>query len=204
MQAYVWDLTNPNSPELQLQTPSPVTNIMYNPKLVDQIGGGCYNGLVCVWDVKKGTQPVMTSPVEKSHHDPVTHFQWLFSKTGTECVTTSTDGRALWWDTRKLSDGPVETLYITDQSYGEQRNEYTVGATVLEYNVEAGPTKFLIGTEQGSIMVANKKPKKNVEISTRYGLEAGRHLGPVCSINRSPPNTKYFLTVGDWSAKVII
>lgn len=51
-------------------------------------------------------------------------------------------------------------------------------------------------------MVANKKPKKNVEITARYGLDSGRHLGPVYSINRSPPNTKYFLTVGDWSAKV--
>jgi dynein intermediate chain 2 len=50
--------------------------------------------------------------------------------------------------------------------------------------------------------VANRKPKKNVEITARYGLEQGRHLGPVCSINRSLPNTRYFLTVGDWSAKV--
>jgi len=38
----------------------------------------------------------------------------LFSKTGTEFVTTSTDGRALWWDTRKLSEGPIESLQITE------------------------------------------------------------------------------------------
>jgi hypothetical protein len=85
----------------------------------------------------------MISPVEKSHHDPITHFQWLFSKTGTECVTTSTDGRALWWDTRKFSDGPVETLNITE---GNSEKETLIGATVLEYNVEAGvhylKTKF--------------------------------------------------------------
>ena len=56
---------------------------------------------------------------------------------------------------------------------------------MLEYNVEAGPTKFLIGTESGSILVANKKPKKNVEITGRYGLESGRHLGPVSSIHRN-------------------
>jgi len=54
----------------------------------------------------------------------------------------------------------------------------------------------------GSIMVANKKPKKNVEITGRFGIESGRHLGPCLSINRSPPNPKYFMTVGDWSAKV--
>ena len=47
---------------------------MYNPRLVDQIGGGCYNGLVAIWDVKKGKGPAIISPVEKSHHDPVTHF----------------------------------------------------------------------------------------------------------------------------------
>ena len=87
---------------------------MYNPKLTDIIGGGCYNGLVAIWDVKKGGTPVAVTPVEKSHHDPVTHFQWLFSKTGTECVSVSTDGRALWWDTRKFSDGPVEALNITE------------------------------------------------------------------------------------------
>ncbi len=63
----------------------------------------------------------------------------------------------------------------------------------------------MVGTESGSIITANKKPKtKAVEITTRYGndLATGRHLGPVYSINRSIPNHRYFLSVGDWSAKV--
>jgi dynein intermediate chain 2 len=50
-------------------------------------------------------------------------------------VTTSTDGRALWWDTRKFSDGPVEILNITE---GMTEKETLIGATVLEYNIEAG------------------------------------------------------------------
>jgi hypothetical protein len=29
-----------------MQSPSPVTNIAYNHKNAEQIGGGCYNGLV--------------------------------------------------------------------------------------------------------------------------------------------------------------
>lgn len=60
----------------------------------------------------------------------------------------------------------------------------------------------MVGTEMGSIITTNKKPKKPVDISTRYGLEQGRHLGPIYSINRSIPNPKYFLSVGDWSCKV--
>ena len=64
------------------------------------------------------------------------------SRTGTECVTTSTDGRVMWWDTKKF-DAPVEILNI----YENVGDKKTIGGTVLEYNVDAGPSKFLIGTE---------------------------------------------------------
>lgn len=77
LKSYVWDLNNPNKPETELNAPSPCTNISYNPKLMDVIGGGLYNGLVAIWDVKAGKiggiNPVL-SPVQKSHHDPITHF----------------------------------------------------------------------------------------------------------------------------------
>lgn len=48
----------------------------------------------------------------------------------------------------------------------------------------------------------NRKPKKPLEITTRYGQEGGKHLGPIYSINRSLPNLRYFLSVGDWNAKI--
>ena len=41
-----------------------------------------------------------------------------------------------------------------------------------------------------------------MEITARYGLEGGRHLGPIYALNRSIPNQRYFLSVGDWSAKI--
>jgi len=44
--------------------------------------------------------------------------------------------------------------------------------------------------------------KNKVEITTRYGQESGKHLGPVYSIHRSPVAPKYFLSVGDWSCKL--
>lgn len=66
LKSYVWDLNNPNKPEFELNAPSPCTNIAYNHKLTDIIGGGLYNGLVAIWDVrngkKGGCQPVI-SPV---------------------------------------------------------------------------------------------------------------------------------------------
>ena len=78
------------------------------------------------------------SPVEKSHYDPITDLRWLSSKTGSEFVTTSTDGRVLWWDTRKIGEGPTDTLVLTEGPSGDGKNERMVGGTVIEYVPDAG------------------------------------------------------------------
>jgi dynein intermediate chain 2 len=51
----------------------------------------------------------------------------------------------MWWDTRKLENGPIETLDVMEHS-GEEGGSLT-GATSIEYNNEAGPNKYLVGTE---------------------------------------------------------
>jgi len=38
------------------------------------VGGGCYNGLIAIWDVRTKGKPVHESSVETSHFDPITHF----------------------------------------------------------------------------------------------------------------------------------
>lgn len=115
-------------------------------------------------------------------------------------MTSSTDGRCLWWDARKLTQ-PVDILNVVEDSTGDE-NAPLIGATTLEYNIEAGPNKYLIGTENGYVYSALKKMKSKIDIVTRYGLDSGRHLGPVYAIHRNPSNPKYFLSIGDWSAKV--
>jgi len=46
--------------------------------------------------------------------DPVYDFAWLQSKTGTECMSVSTDGSVLWWDIRKLGE-PTESLALKER-----------------------------------------------------------------------------------------
>ena len=69
---------------------SPLCCLEYNPKDHNILIGGSYNGLVAWWDTRKGNAPVESSPIEKSHRDPVYSIAWLQSKTGTECASLKT------------------------------------------------------------------------------------------------------------------
>lgn len=198
--SYIWDVRKPNQPESELQPTSPLVCCEYNPRSPDHIAGGCYNGLVAFWDLRKGATPVESSILENSHHDPVYKVFWTQSRTGNECCTISTDGRLLWWDTRKLSEGPTDEMYIRE---GEDTVLY--GGTSLEYRSDAGATKYLVGTEQGSCTLVDRKASKDKgsqkSIKAIYG-GANKHHGPVYEVKRNPFNLKFFLTVGDWTAKM--
>ena len=66
----------------------------FNLKDHNLIGAGQYNGQFSLYDMRKGgSGPAETTPVDISHRDPVYDMAWLQSKTGTEAMTTSTDGQ---------------------------------------------------------------------------------------------------------------
>jgi dynein intermediate chain 2 len=203
-ESYIWDVNNPNAPLESLRATSPVVKLAYNHKNTDQLAFGCYNGQVGVWDVRNAKKlPSILSEIETSHYEPVVDIFWLSSKGGNEFVTCSTDGRVIWWDTRQMSQ-PTDVLSITETQPTNGVPSRNVGATSMEYVADYGP-KYLVGTETGTIMLATKKPKRNVEINfnNSYGLESmGRHMGPVTRIQRNPFNPRFFLSVGDWSVNV--
>ncbi len=62
-------------------------------------------------------------------------------------MSTSTDGFVFFWDTRRLGE-PIETLELKVKG-----SEDILGAVSLEYEAAAGPTKFMLGTEQGAVGV---------------------------------------------------
>ncbi|NXI91928.1 DNAI2 protein, partial [Psophia crepitans] len=193
--SYIWDLENPNKPELVLKPSSPLVSLEYNPKDSHVLVGGCYNGQMAYWDTRKGGLPVEVSTVEFSHRDPVYGAIWLQSKTGTECFSASTDGQVLWWDIRKLSE-PTESLVLDITRKGLLEN--ALGAVTLEFEPTM-PTKFMVGTEQGIVIACNHKAKTPLEkITSTY---SGHH-GPVYALARNPFYPKIFLTVGDWTARI--
>ena len=79
------------------------------------------------WDTRKGAFAADTSPIEKSHRDPVYSIAWVQSKTGSEFFSASTDGQILWWDIRKLSE-PTDSTMLDPE-----RNGGIIGATVVDF-----------------------------------------------------------------------
>ncbi|NXY11509.1 DNAI2 protein, partial [Pteruthius melanotis] len=193
--SYIWDLEKPYSPELTLKPSSPLVTLEYNSKDWHHVLGGCYNGQIAYWDTRKGGLPVEVTPVEFSHRDPVYGAFWLPSRTGTECFSGSTDGQVLWWDIRKMSQ-PSEKL-ILDITKEEQLKK-ALGASALDF-APTMPTKFLVGTEQGTIISCNRDSKTPPE---KMAHIFSGHLGAVYSVTRNPFFPKVFLSVGDWTARI--
>lgn len=114
--SYIWNLNNPNFPEKTLNAPSPLCCMAFNHKNADIVVGGSYNGSLSFFDTREGNSagvinPVMTTVLEHSHHDPVYGVNWVQTgKTGNECVSLASDGRLIWWD-RFNPDGMPKESY---------------------------------------------------------------------------------------------
>jgi dynein intermediate chain 2 len=129
---------------------------------------------------------------------------WVQSKTNNQFVSVSTDGRMLFWDTRKLSE-PTDEVVLNDGAR-------TLGGSALEYNIEAGPAKFLVGTEQGIVMSLNMRKAKagagkdgkadNSGAISVMDTGTGKHHGPIYSIQRNPFHPINYMTVGDWGVRI--
>lgn len=206
----VWDLNNPNSPINTMVCDSEITAVAFNSKQTNLLGVGCANGTAMIFDLHTSKIVASTKSEDFSHSEAVSDFIWIKSRTGMEFVTTSTDGKVIWWEIKNYNSNVVPTppvtiepekpLMLVDKT-SESEKEY--GGVRIEYNQEAGSTKFLVAAEQGTVFLANKK-KNEAEITSQFGFKWGRHLGPITGIQRCPISTKFFLTVGDWTARVRI
>ncbi|KAJ1340367.1 hypothetical protein BSLG_005009 [Batrachochytrium salamandrivorans] len=153
-----------------------------------------------IWDIENPNTPEQTlSPeslivcIKYNPKDP--HILVGGSYNGLLCAeffSVSTDGQVMWWDIRKLSE-PTETMIIDPE-----RNGVIVGGTVLDFETTM-PTKFMVGSENGSVFMCNKKAKNPSEKITH--IYPGHH-GPIYALQRNPFFLKTFLTIGDWKAQI--
>lgn len=203
--SHIWDILNPNEPTETLVTPSPLCSIEHYTKDPHIIAGGSWNGVVQYWDVRQPSRPAARSLIEESHKDPVWSLKWLQSKSG-ELLSVSTDGNVFVWDCR-LPDKPMEIHSVADDNVvlqpknNEGGAKGILGGLCLDYDPQVGgPAKYMIGTEQGTILSCNRKGKTQHE---KIGPNTfNGHHGPVYSVQRNPMFSKYFLSIGDWTARL--
>ena len=136
----------------------------------------------------------------ESHSEPVTSLVWLTSKTHSELMTTSGDGTVKLWDTRMFSSS--RETFIIDLSNRDRAScgdlNIAQGGSFLSYDTTI-PSKYLVGTEAGQVICCSRKGRSQPEtITARF---RGHH-GSVRYIERNPAASKYFLSLGDTTAKV--
>ncbi|KAF0975803.1 hypothetical protein FDP41_005130 [Naegleria fowleri] len=196
--SYIWDIRNPNSPELVLTPGSPLSCLEFNPKDSTCILGGARNGCLYVFDTRRGSNPVEYSHSQTSHKDPVYSVRWIQSKQFTECVSISSDSQVLFWDIRNLAEPLERNVLEITQSKIYQPQKF--GALCMDYDTSYSTSKLLIGSDRGQCLIWNRKARKGGKEKVER-VYLGHHSSAF-SVQRCPFNPKYFLSIGDWTARI--
>ena len=131
-------------PEVTIRSNSQLCSVSFNPRDQHCLAGGSINGCIAIWDVRKGSSPAESTPIDVGHRESVSSLIWSNSKAGGEFFSSAPDGQVLWWDMRKLS-APIDVLYLDP----EQNPDSALSAICMEYDPSM-PNKFLVGTQQGT------------------------------------------------------
>ncbi|MES1915597.1 MAG: hypothetical protein MHM6MM_007520 [Cercozoa sp. M6MM] len=161
-ESYLWDCNRLTEPLQKIVAEySPLTSLQFNPKHSDTLAGGRRDGCVAVWDIRQGPEAIAQSLFNKSHEYPVTAVSWTQSRSGPEIVSTSTDGRILWWDTRNLTAGPIDEFEL------EKELAISKEEKQRRKRMEAKRKKALaqgIGLEEEKAAPFIKMPKGHVDL----------------------------------------
>ena len=197
-ESFIYNLECASVPEMELHPQSPLLCLEYNIKDNNYLVGGMAHGSLSLWDVRSGSLPVWTSAIENSHRGAVNAVKWISSKTAFECVSASSDGTTMTWDTRNTTK-PLETIEM--QPNADMLPEGFAppfGGSIIDYHTGV-PTKYMVGTVEGLVMMVNRKAS---DPSQRISNVYSSHYGPIYACRRHPTETKYFLTASDWSIRV--
>lgn len=196
---YIWDIFKPLKPVYTFEPEKPCWQLACSPVSPDLCIAGLENGVVNLFDVRKGKTAASNSSIYNSHREPITALLYTHSRTSTEFFTGSCDGQCLWWDIRNLAK-PLSRLPISIKiKSGEEPNLGNAESiSALEYDYGL-PTKFLCGTDSGLVINVNRMGRCHSEVLSSFW---NAQSGPVRAVHRSPCTLRMFLTCGDWSVRV--
>ncbi|CAO1431949.1 unnamed protein product [Diamesa serratosioi] len=200
--SFLWDIEYPKTPLLCMNAHAQSPCLEFNPKNPNCIVTGLITGQTTAFDIRScNGYPVMLSKRENSHHDRVNAVTFYCSRTNMEFFSGSAAGEIFWWDLRNLQH-PTEKLFLYQNplmnGVGFKGLKKAFGVNVLEYESTI-PYKYMVGVDNGNVLICNKKFKTPAD---RIYAKVMCHHGTVNAVQRNPSFLKYYLSVGDWQAKI--
>ncbi|XP_066584835.1 dynein intermediate chain 3, ciliary-like [Prorops nasuta] len=190
---------NPNSPTISLEALYPIVVTEFNPRHPSVLISGLTSGQVCCWDIRHGYSPVQVSPASVSHKNPSRVIvKWLCARSSAEFLSGATsDGRAMWWDARKLNK-PIETvIFDMKESFDIESEKEEAG--VLSLNFESKLNMLMFGMENGVVFGYSSESQTPTEKLTK---RFNAHLGPVIAVDRNTYSPEVFLTLSNVKVKI--
>lgn len=206
LDSYVFDLNAPHIPEVAFQPPAPLNALKFCPRELHLLGGGCSNGVVCLFDMRRGGPPTAVTPLSALQAVtgaccPVTSFQWMHVSSKTlEIFCCNGSHVCQVWDARKLS-APVDAIRVATRSAsGVASSVKTHNAYCSDYcESTVGPGKFIVGADTGTIFTMSRRGRSEGDhVQTVHGT----HHGPTASVQHHPTLPKFFASCGDWTVRI--
>ncbi|CAD2093393.1 dynein-associated protein, putative [Plasmodium vinckei brucechwatti] len=148
------------------------------------------DGLCLIWDIRNLSNHIESFYLNKDPAD----VSDLFEKSN--IISNNLGGTLLVGNPTKntLDEPTASKLDTSDDNY--------YSANYIEWCLEAGPSKILVGTDEGYILSLSKRQSKNLELLQKYGIPNEKHLSAITSIKRVSINLKYFLSTDKWGFNI--
>jgi dynein intermediate chain len=199
----VWSLKDTlQRPEYRFHCQSSVTSCIFSTFSPTLIIGGTYSGQIVLWDIRASPTPIQNTPLSSiGHTHPIFCMTIVGTKNAHNLITISSDGKLCVWAVENLIQ-PIEVLELYNKQTKTLFTNMPVAVTAMAFP-EGEVNKFLIGSEEGAIYLA----ERHGNINGIYE-KLNNHHGPITAIDFHPSHgsidfSNLFLTSStDWSCKL--
>ena len=217
---------NAEEPDYVLDHTSCLMCISCHPQKPSLVAAGSYNGEIIVWDLTAPEQPLGISPIlEYTHKDFVVDLAWLWDSICGEwlIVSTSVDGKILFWSLSNSLKHPVRGLTLgTDGAEGSRRKypsahgakSFTFSKSSHANASTSKPQWLVVGQEGGALVRIQTSKVLSQRLLTKEAFKSNSselypsvkksndtfahegHIGPVNDTDSSAFHRNIFLTAG--------
>ena len=157
-----------------------------------------YNGLVTYYDLRRGVSTPPRRPSSRSRTTtPCTRCSGSRPRRATRARRSRPTARCSG-GTR----GGSASRWTGCSSRPTRRAAAWCSAARARVQLGGGPDQVPVGTEQGIVLSINLRNRKQNNGIAVYDNGPGKHHGPIYAIERNPTHNKFFMTAGDWTARI--